>query len=106
MAHKSILALRLEFFVLRLRYVLYQLIIVSLNQLPTHAALLILTMELSHLGTYIYYSIRYKYQKNWLFFMSKLNIGITIVVLCLLSILITLTNWNAKEDTYPVTKVL
>ena len=58
---RRFLALRLEGFVLRMRYVVYQMIIVSLAQTPSLVASSILITESIHVSVYFYYAVRYRY---------------------------------------------
>ena len=100
--NELLIGLRLEGFLLRFRYIVYQIIIVALNQSPLPAAFLILVFELLHLVAYAYYPMRYKYAKNWLLIVSKFNIGLSIVLICCIAIYITLRNWNTKNYNYVV----
>ena len=100
--HKHLIGLRIEGFLLRVRYVIYQIILVSFNQSPIAAALFILLLELAHILTYLYYSIRYRYANNWLLVASKFNIGIGIMIICLISLYISLSNWGVRGHIYNV----
>ena len=102
--HRNLFGLRIEGLLLRARFVVYQILLVSLNQFPLAVASIIAILEIAHIGTYIYYSIRYKYAKNWLLFLSKCNINISIIIICLISIYISLTNWSARDYGYNVNK--
>ena len=85
--------LRLEGFILRIRYVLYQAILVALCQNPTLVSLIILTIELVHLSVFLYYSARYRYAKNWLLTISKFNVGLTIIYFSFLAFIL-----SVKQD--------
>ena len=104
--HKDLLWLRIEGFLLRVRLVIYQLILVSMNQMPILSASLILVLELSHLGIYMYHSIRYRYAKNWLLIISKFNVGTSISIICIFSLYISFSNWEARDFNYPVNSYL
>ena len=58
---RRFLALRLEGFILRMRYVIYQMMIVSLAQTPSLVSASILITESIHVSIYFYYSVRYRY---------------------------------------------
>ena len=58
---RRFLALRLEGFILRMRYVVYQMMIVSLALTPTLVSASILILESTHVAVYFYYAVRYRY---------------------------------------------
>ena len=104
--HKHLIGLRIEGLLLRTRFVVYQLILVSMNQMAIPAALLIFTLELTHLVTYTYYSARYRYAKNWLLFLSKFNIGFAILIICAIALYISVMNLNTRGSAYTVNKYI
>ena len=85
---RKFIALRLEGFVLRLRYVVYQILIVSLPQNPSLVSSLILIAELVHLSIYFYYAVRYQYAKNWILIISKFNVGFAIIYFSFLGLIL------------------
>ena len=100
--HRYLIGLRIEGLVIRVRFVIYQILLVALNQSPIAVTLIILLLEAIHIGTYIYYSIWYRYAKNWLLVISKFNIGISVIIICSISLLISVSNWNSKDYNYSV----
>ena len=98
--YSNLLGPRIEGLVLRVRLVVYQIILVSLNQFPILAAILIIIIELTHMIVYCYYSIRYRYARDWLLLISKINIGLSINIICLIAIYSFLTNLDKKLPEY------
>ena len=90
--HWYLTGLRIEGLVLRVRFVIYQIILVSLNQSPILAAFTVLSLELTRLLVYLYYSARYRYAKNWFLFISKFNIGISVIIVCSIALYISFMN--------------
>ena len=82
--------LRLEGFILRIRYVVYQAMLVALCQTPTLVSLIIFFTELTHLSVFFYYSVRYRYAKNWLLTISKFNVGLTIIYFSFLAFVLSI----------------
>ena len=81
----------MEGFILRVRIVFYTTLIVSLTSFPLVCSIFIFFIELTHIGIYLYYSLRYKNLRNWFLIISKLNMGISILTLSFASILIIFT---------------
>ena len=102
---RRFLALRLEGFVLRIRYVVYQMILVSLSTTPSLVSLAILLTESLHVSVYFYYAVRYRYAKNWILIVSKFNVGFTIIYFSLLSLVLSLRQDNSTEMSF-VSKTL
>ena len=94
--YRKFLAIRLEGFILRMRYVLYQIMIVSLSKNPTILSTSILTLEVTHVVVYIYYLGRYRYARNWMVMASKFNVGFTIIFFALLSFLLSIGQENSR----------
>ena len=82
----NLIGLRLEGFILRVRIIVYTTLIVSLTSFPLVCAITIFILEVLHVLSYLYYTIRYKYAKNWLFLISKINIGISILAITTVAI--------------------
>ena len=82
---RRFVALRLEGFVLRVRYMLYQAMIVAFSQTPSLVSASILVLESIHLSIYFYYCVRYRYPKNWILIVSKFNVGLTIIFFAFLA---------------------
>ena len=80
--------LRLEGIILRSRYVVYQIMIISLNQLAFIVAPFIFFFEIGHISVYLYYAIKLRYVKSWMLLYSKVNIGLAIIGIAGLVILI------------------
>ena len=89
--HEKFLILRLEGFLLRLRYVLYQIIIISLSQAAFFVAFLIFMIEAVHLIIFLYYTIAYFYAKSWLMIVSKVNIGVSVMMISIIIFYVSLT---------------
>ena len=102
---RKFLALRLEGFVLRMRYVVYQAMLVALCQTPIIVTLSIFILESCYLSVYLYYAIRYRYPKNWLLMASKLNVGLSIIYFSLLGLILSANQENSKEMSYVAAKL-
>ena len=103
----NLIGLKIEGLLLRFRFVIYQVLLVSLNQSPLTCSLIISVLEGSYLLTYLYYSIRYRYAKSWLLLFSKFNVGLAIFGLSILSVFISIKNLDSgNSDTYEVDKHL
>ena len=57
----------------------YQIMIISLNQLPLFVASIIFVFEIAHISLYLYYAIKLRYVKSWMLLYSKVNIGLAII---------------------------
>ena len=88
----NLLGLRIEGFLLRIRFVIYTILIVVLTPFPLACLLTILLLEIAHLITTFYYVIRYKYAKNWFLLASKVNVGVSVVVITALGVFIVIDN--------------
>ena len=89
---QNLLGLRLEGFLLRLRFVVYTVLIVALTAFPLACLLTIFLLEFSHLIMTCYYTLRYKYAKNWFLLASKINVGIAVMVITSLGAYIVITS--------------
>ena len=98
----GLLGPRVEGVVLRVRLVIYQILLVSLNQSPIGAAFSIFTIELIHIVIYSYYSIRYRYARDWLLLISKINIGVSLMIISLIAIINSLSNWEKRLPEYSI----
>ena len=78
---QNLLGLRLEGFLLRIRYVVYTILIVAQTFFPLACLLTILILELTHISITFYYAARYRYAKNWFLMISKINVGVSIVAI-------------------------
>ena len=96
---QNLLGLRLEGFLLRLRFVVYTILIVALTFFPLACLMTILILELSHITMACYYAIRYRYAKNWFLMASKVNVGISIVAITSLGMYILLGTENPSNFT-------
>ena len=88
--HK-IFALRIEGFVLRTRYVVYQILLVALSANPFLVSSIIFVSEFTHLSVYFYYLMRYWYAKNLLIIASKFNVGLTICYFSFLAMILSIS---------------
>ena len=95
--YERFMILRLEGFLLRLRYVVYQIIIVSLSQAAFFVAFLIFMIEAVHLILFLYYTFAYFYAKSWLMIASKVNIGVSIITISIIIFVISLTQPRRGE---------
>lgn len=82
----NVLGLRLEGLLIRLRYVIYSVLIVSMVNFPLACSFLILIFETLYLLTYTSYTLRYNYAKNWLVIASKFNVGVIIIGIALVAL--------------------
>ena len=90
----------MEGFILRMRYVIYQFIMVSLSLTPSMVSVSILLLEMTHLSVYFYYSVRYRYPKNWILVASKFNVGLTIIYFSLLAFTLSLRQDSSEEMSF------
>ena len=88
--HQKIFALRIEGFVLRIRYVVYQMLLVGLSANPFLVSIIIFLAEFTHLSVYFYYMMRYWYAKNLIVIASKFNVGFTICYFSFLALVLSL----------------
>ena len=93
----NITSLRLEGLIIRLRYVVYTLLIVSLTNFPLACCIFILLLEVFYLAAYTSYTFEYNYVKNWLLFVSKMNVGLAIIAMCLTGIHLNIIYTNALD---------
>ena len=98
----NVWGLRLEGFFLRVRMVVYITMITTLTMFPLICSATILLLELLHVSFYIYYALRYRYVKNWILVISKVNTGVAIIIL---SGMATLLNVYYKDSTNPFNKI-
>ena len=94
---QNLLGLRLEGFLLRLRIVVYTILIVALTFFPLACLMTILILELSHIFMACYYAIRYRYAKNWFLMVSKVNVGISVVAITSLGTYILLSTDDPSD---------
>ena len=102
----GISGLRFEVVLLRIRFVVYQLLILSLNQLPIFLGILIILFEFWHILYNLYYSLGYRYNQSWLLLVSKLNIGTSIIIICSLSLILSLTQKSSKFEIQAVSQYM
>ena len=89
---QNLLGLRLEGFLLRIRYAVYTILITCLTSFPLACCLSILLLELAHILLYIYYVARYRYAKNWFLFVSKGNVSIALLTISSIGIYLNISN--------------
>ena len=94
---QNILGLRMEGFLLRLRYVVYAILIVSLTSFPLACLFSIMGIELAHIAMTCYYALKYRYAKNWFLIVSKVNVGIAIVLITSMGMYILLATSNPSS---------
>ena len=99
---KNTKVLRIEVFMIRARLVFYSILIFSLTAFPLLCSLLIFLLELGHLIIYLYYLLRYRYARNCLLIISKINTGITILLFSLTALII---NVKFEEASSPLNQV-
>ena len=102
----NIWILRMEGFILRIRLVIYTILIVTLTAFPMACTLTIWTAEILHLAIYIFYSIRYRYAKNWFMIISKINSGLAIMAITGTGTLINLSFKDAESHKNKVSPTL
>ena len=95
--HQKFFALRIEGFILRIRYVVYQLLLVALSGNPFLVSSLILLAEMIHLSVYFYYLMRYWYPKNLLVIVSKFNVGFTICYFSFLALILSVSQEEPEK---------
>ena len=78
---KSLAFLKLDSPFFRVRLILYQLTMVGFCQMPIFTAVIIIASELSYLVFILFMSLKYFYMKNWIFLASKINSGLTILII-------------------------
>ena len=93
------LVLRLEGFLLRVRIVVYTILIVTLTAFPLLCSLAIFFLETSYVLVYIFYSIKYKYAKNWLLLASKINVGLTVIAVSGIAIYLNVKTSDSTDLT-------
>ena len=89
---QNYLGLRLEGFLLRIRYAVYTILITCLTSFPLACSLSIFLIELLHILLYIYYVARYRYAKNWFLFVSKANVSVAILTITSIGILLSVSS--------------
>ena len=102
----NIWGLRLEGFILRVRIVVYTTLIVSLTAFPLLCSLLIFGLESTHISLYLYYAFKYRYAKNWLLIISKVNVGISILTITLVAIFLSLSKSDPSSFQNQVPPIL
>ena len=88
---QNFLSIRLDAPFMRLRMILYNVILASCSTIPVLAASLCFFVEFSYFIFVIYTVCRYWYQKNWLVILSRINVSISIVLINLIACYVALT---------------
>ena len=88
---QNFLSIRLDAPFMRLRIIMYNVILASCPTIPVLAASLCLFVEFFYFIFVIFTVCRYWYQKNWLIVLSRINVSIAIVLINLIAVYIALT---------------
>ena len=88
---QNYLTIRLDGPLVRLKLVLYNVILVSCSTIPILAAILILSAEFLNLIFVVFAIIYYRYHKNWLLIISRVNVSIGIIFINLTAFYLSLT---------------
>ena len=102
----NVWVLRMEGFVLRVRLVIYTILIVTLTAFPMACTLSIWTLEILHISVYTFYAFKYRYAKNWFLMISKINVGLAILAITGTGTLINLSFDDAESHKNKVDPIL
>ena len=103
---QNYLSIRLDTPLMRLRLMVYNVILVSCSTFPLLTSLLCFIIELLYIVFVIYSICRFRYQKNWLIIISRFNISIAIIAInlaaCYISVTQDTTSGGVKEVSFPL----
>ena len=78
---KNITPIKLLGPILRLRIVLFAIVLTSMSHLPLLASTTCILIELGYLILTLYCTLRYKFARKWLIITSKINAGLAITII-------------------------
>ena len=97
----NIISIKLLGPVLRLRIALIGIILTCLNQQPILAALLMLGIELSYFSLIGLTILKYKYYKNWIVTVSRVNVNLVLITMNIISLYLSIRQTSSYTRGLP-----